>query len=61
MCDTLGLLLEPSENKVPVTEGFLNDIQSITMAFSELNAQKTLLGSVNHDIWLEFIPWHSLN
>lgn len=61
MCDTLGILIEPGRNRVKVTRELRQNIGLISQAFSEMTTQKELYGTVNQDIWLEFVPWHSLN
>jgi hypothetical protein len=61
MCKTLGILFDPEMNKVSLTQDLIDDIIQVCNAFSEITHQKERYGSVNQDLWLEFIPWHSLN
>jgi hypothetical protein len=61
MCDTLGILFDPDKNRLTVTDDIRNSIDQVSQAFHEMNTQKALYGVLNEDIWLEFIPWHSLN
>ena len=62
LCDTLGILLEPEQNRLKLrNEDQLDDIQFLTCVLSEINQQKKEFGTLNPDIWLELIPWHSLN
>lgn len=61
LCDHLGLLLEPTKNRVVMNEDLENDIAYVNLVFAEATLQKSDLGPVQQDLWLELIPWHSLN
>lgn len=61
MSRTLGILADPEKNRLPIGEDLRDDIQMLCMTFQEMMDQKEDYGSVNTDLWLEFIPWHSLN
>jgi hypothetical protein len=59
--DNLGILLDPEQNRVSVTPAIRENINMLSSVFSEMNTQKRRFGTLNPDIWLELIPWHSLN
>ncbi len=61
MSVTLGLLIEPEKNFVHIDKDLKEDINHIANAFTEISRQKCTLGAFHTDIWLEFVPWHSLN
>lgn len=61
MCNTLGIMLDPDQNRLSVTEDIRKSIRLVSTVFSEMHQQKQQYGTVNEDLWLEFIPWHSLN
>lgn len=61
MSAALGILLDPDKNKLDVTPELACDIERVSRAFQEITEQKEIYGPLNEDLWLEFIPWHSLN
>ncbi len=61
MSTTLGILFDPDCNKVLPDPEVCESIRKVSLAFAEVTMQKQLFGPVNEDVWLEFIPWHSLN
>jgi hypothetical protein len=61
MCAALGIVLDPDRNKLSVTPELACEIAIVSFAFLEINTQREVFGQVNEDLWLEFIPWHSLN
>jgi hypothetical protein len=61
MSETLGIILDPENNRLSISKQLRWDIQKVYRAFSEANTQRESFGTLNEDLWLEFIPWHSLN
>ncbi len=59
--ESLGILLDPEENRLPVDNELRQSIERLSEAFFEMTTQRLLYGTLNPDLWLEFIPWHSLN
>ena len=59
--DTLGIILDPDYNRLAITEDIQISIENLSYVLCEMNTQKKSYGTLNPDIWLEFIPWHSLN
>jgi len=61
MCDALGILLDPDKNAVTIDSIILENIAKVSRALAELSDQKAILGTLNQEMWLAFVPWHSLN
>jgi hypothetical protein len=61
LCNTLGILVEPDKNRVALTEEVRQSIEQVSSAIRESGCQRRIFGVLNQDLWLEFIPWHSLN
>jgi hypothetical protein len=61
ICNTLGMLQDPACNRLPLTPELINDIRQVAGALREAWQQKNRYGALYEDLWLEFIPWHSLN
>ncbi len=61
LCSNLGLVLDPEENRLEIGKELRQSIKHLSRVFSEMNNQKTIYGTLNKDLWLELIPWHSLN
>jgi hypothetical protein len=60
-CETLGLIADPDENRLGIDEDLILQINDLSAVFSKMIEQKAIYGAVNPDVWLEFVPWHSLN
>lgn len=61
ICQTLGILVDPGKNKLPITPLLAEDLKMVCSALSEIMDQRQQYGSLNPDLWLELIPWHSIN
>jgi hypothetical protein len=61
LCLTLGLLEEPSINRLPITEDLAYDIRTLKMVFDMAQSQRQPIGLTQMELWLDFLPWHSLN
>ncbi len=61
MSRTLGILVDPDKNRVKASRRCSADIIQVCRALREINHQKERFGTLNQDLWLEFVPWHSLN
>jgi hypothetical protein len=61
MCDALGILLDPDQNAVTIDQTILENIAKVSRALVEVSDQKALLGTLNQEMWLAFVPWHSFN
>ncbi len=61
LCETLGLLTEPVQNRPPLDAKLKSEVRFLKDIFTALTHQKTLLGTLNPDIWVELLPWHSMN
>lgn len=58
---TLGLVVEPQQNRVRLTPDRIANIQQVIKAFNRAQEQRQLLHSLPYELWLELLPWHSLN
>ncbi|MEB3244886.1 MAG: hypothetical protein VKJ06_02745 [Vampirovibrionales bacterium] len=58
---TLGFLPDPVCNRVVYSPDDANNIRSLMSVLADANQQRSSYGSINQDIWYEFLPWHSLN
>jgi hypothetical protein len=61
MCETLGIIVDPQQNKLSMTTDIADNILLLSEAFFLQGKQREQLGPVNPDLWLELVPWHSLN
>jgi hypothetical protein len=57
----LGIIFDPDKNRVVVNENVHLEFLQLFYTFSESELQKKEFGTVNLDVWLEFLPWHSTN
>ena len=57
----LGILQEPPKNRLPMTPELKADIQHLTTIFSLQKQQKRSLPIPSQQLWLDFLPWHSVN
>lgn len=56
---TLGFMPDPEKNRLSLTESL--DVIQLSEVFAILESQQRRYGRVNADLWMEFLPWHSLN
>ena len=61
MCLVLGILNEPEKNRVRMDEHLRLDLALLGDVFAIARDQREHLGSVNCDVWIDFLPWHSMN
>lgn len=61
IAEQLGLMLEPERNKLPLSTDMKEDMFIIHYAIQEMSTQKMVMGIFHQDVWLDFLPWHSLN
>ncbi len=61
MSQTLGMIMDPVRNRLAVTSDLALEMTQLGMAFTQAIRQRPHLGTLNPDLWLEFVPWHSLN
>lgn len=61
MSRTLGILADPEHNRIHLEPDMASDLMMVTLAFHEMRTQRRYIGTLNQDLWLEFLPWHSLN
>lgn len=57
----LGILHEPTHNRLPMDPLLSRDIEDLTLIFTLGFEQRDQLGSWNPDLWIDLLPWHSLN
>lgn len=58
---TLGLLSDPEKNYVHLDPELTSEILNLSQIFAIAKNQKEDIGSANLEMWIELIPWHSLN
>lgn len=58
---TLGLMVEPEQNKVKVDPLIQAEIMYLKHVFSINRLQTQEVGRANPDFWAELLPWHSVN
>ena len=61
MAMTLGLVTEPEKNFVKVDPVIIAEIQHMKHIFVIAQDQHKEIGRLNPDVWMELLPWHSLN
>jgi hypothetical protein len=61
MSTRLGLITDPDKNRVNCDFYDLLDMNATMIAIQEGKLQKQTIGTVNAELWLEFLPWYSLN
>ena len=61
MANLLGLLTEPVKNRVSHDHGLDLEISYLQLIFNQIAQQRQLIGTVQQDLWCEFLPCHSLN
>lgn len=57
----LGLVLEPTTNKVALTPALIEQLQELTMVLEVSKTQHQLLKPLCADAWIDLLPWHSFN
>lgn len=57
----LGLVLEPTCNKVALTPTLTEQLQELTMVLEVSKTQHQLLKPLCADAWIDLLPWHSFN
>jgi hypothetical protein len=58
---TLGLMVEPEQNRVQVDPLIQAEIMYLKHIFSIAKVQSCEVGRVNPDFWADLLPWHSMN
>ncbi|MEB3207157.1 MAG: hypothetical protein VKK59_07430 [Vampirovibrionales bacterium] len=58
---TLGYLPDPVCNRVVYSPDDADNIRSLISVLGDAATQRKVMGSINVDIWSEFLPWHSMN
>ena len=58
---TLGIVVEPEKNRMPVDSLIRAEILYLGQVFSLMEGQKSEIGRLTDDVWAELLPWHSLN
>lgn len=58
---TLGLMVEPEQNKVQVDPLIQAEIMYLKHVFSINKLQAQEVGRANPDFWADLLPWHSVN
>ncbi len=58
---TLGLMVEPEQNKVKVDPLIQAEIMYLKHVFSITKLQTEEVGRANPDFWADLLPWHSVN
>ncbi len=61
LCETLGIVHDPDKNRLVGVGDIKIIVETLCSALHESSQQKHHYGSVNTDLWLDFLPWHSLN
>ncbi|MBK8190238.1 MAG: hypothetical protein IPK79_07275 [Vampirovibrionales bacterium] len=61
MALTLGILPEPTKNRVHVDAFMQLEISFLSEIFKISRLQKEDIGSPNGELWSELLPWHSMN
>jgi hypothetical protein len=55
----LGLVLEPTANKIALTPALTEQLQELTMVLQV--SQHQLVKPLCADAWIDLLPWHSFN
>jgi hypothetical protein len=58
---TLGLMLEPEQNKVKIEPLIHAEIMYLKHVFVINRLQRQEVGRANPDFWADLLPWHSTN
>jgi hypothetical protein len=58
---TLGLMLEPEQNKVHIEPLIHAEIMYLKQVFVINRLQRQEVGRANPDFWADLLPWHSTN
>lgn len=58
---TLGLVIEPENNRVHVDPLIQTEIMFLKHIFSIARMQSAEIGRANPDLWAELLPWNSVN
>jgi hypothetical protein len=58
---TLGLMLEPEQNKVRIDPLLQAEIMYLKHVFVINKVQMQEVGRANPDFWAALLPWHSTN
>lgn len=61
LCLTLGMIQEPERNRFESTPVAKAQMCLAVEALMIQKIQKAQLGSLNDELWLEMLPWHSIN
>ncbi len=58
---TLGLVVEPEQNKVYIDPLLQAEIMYLKQVFCINKVQTVEVGRANPDFWADLLPWHSIN
>jgi hypothetical protein len=58
---TLGMMVEPEKNRVPVDAMIQAEMNYLRHIFVINKLQQIELGRFNTELWAELLPWHSMN
>jgi hypothetical protein len=61
MSITLGLMVEPEQNRVKIDPLLQAEIMYLKQIFAISKSQNQEVGRVNPDTWAALLPWHSVN
>lgn len=61
LCLTLGMIQEPDKNRFNATPLAKAQLCLVVEALTIQRIQKQHLGTLNDELWLEMLPWHSIN
>jgi hypothetical protein len=61
MSQKLGLVLEPTQNRIAASNETIASVVSLLETFREHRTQAEWSQDLYTDMWLEFVPWHSDN
>jgi hypothetical protein len=57
----LGLLHDPTQNRLPIDEELKAELQHLNQIFQVQQLQQQAFKRPTQNLWREFLPWHSLN
>jgi hypothetical protein len=57
---TLGIIDDPLHNRLTCPHA-LQSVQELILVFRHSETQEALMKDSYTNLWLEFLPWHSLN
>jgi hypothetical protein len=61
LSSTLGIIQEPIKNKVHFSNEQAEQFMELTFVLRQAESQQKLLKPTTENLWVEFLPWHSLN